>query len=310
MRYLDTLKKIVVLSVAVLSVSIIYTSNTKAANEGVLQQIANNTFGTMSTAQKILQLLIQNSADSMGSAEADDGKNGSYSFTLANMAKFKKFGEDFVNSQTAQDDSQVQVFADLLGVDRNQLQPALSFIGAPILGQLPNANELAYASLLGKPPANKGQFNAYNYIKNASVFSFRRPIPDKGWQGKEDDKKKYKNYFEAITAIQSFNSYVLTQLKSDYEADKDPTMTGLRNDLVRQASSDGFIKQVAGQSMGKVMRQLLLFTSQNFVLNTQIQNSLRQLVAAQAMTNSLTILFNLPNENQLIRNAKGLPLGR
>lgn len=310
MRYVDTLKKIVVLSVAVISVSIIYTSNTKAADGGLLQQIADNTFGTMTTADKILKLLIQNSADSIGSNDPDDGKDGSYSFTLDNLGKFKQFGSDLANSQIKQDSSQVQVFADLLGIDISKLQPALSVQSAEILGQLPNANELAYASLLGHPPANKGAFTPYNYVKNASLFSYQRPIPDSGWQGKPEDKAKYVNYFNSITSIQSFNSYLLTQIQADYDADRDPTITGLRNDLVKQASDDAFIRQVAGQPMGKVFRQLLLFTAQNFVLNAQIQNSMRQLVAATAMQNSLIILFNMQNENQMIRNAKGLPLAR
>ncbi len=125
---------------------------------------------------------------------------------------------------------------------------------------------------------------------------------------KEDDKKKYFDYYKSLTAIQSFNNYILTRMKSDYEVEGDPRTNSLRNQLVRVASARNFQEEIASKSSGKIMRWLLLFTAQNYVLNTQIQQSLRQLVIAQAMNNSLMILFNTPNENQLIRNAKGLPL--
>jgi len=172
-----------------------------------------------------------------------------------------------------------------------------------------NANEMAYASLLGKPPVQNVQFNNLNYVENAAGFAFQRPIPGTGWQGKKEDQSRYIAYFQTITPIQSFNSYLLYQMKADFDADNNPTMNVLRSTLISTVANKTYIAQIAGESMGKVFRQLLLFTAQNFVLNAEIQQNLRQLVAAQAMTNSLLILFNQPTENQLIRNAMGKSLG-
>jgi len=323
MRYLDTLKKILVLGFAALSVSIFYVSNINAQGGGVLQEIASNTLGTMNDAGQILtytaqivQLLTQQTSDGLGNNDADN--NPIFSYIGSTMQSYSQFDSDFATSQSNQDTSQQQVFADLLGVSTNQftgplgttpqIQQTLATVNSNMNTKL-NANEMAYASLLGKPPVQNVQFNNLNYVENAAGFAFQRPIPGTGWQGKKEDQSRYIAYFQTITPIQSFNSYLLYQMKADFDADNNPTMNVLRSTLISTVANKTYIAQIAGESMGKVFRQLLLFTAQNFVLNAEIQQNLRQLVAAQAMTNSLLILFNQPTENQLIRNAMGKPLG-
>jgi hypothetical protein len=305
MRFVDTLKKMLVLMVAATAITVVYLPNSAAATlvEILLQQISNNTYSTMQTADKIYQLMVQD-----GSNEADDGKNGP-SFIANNIEKFRVLGEYFARSQELQDDNQTQVFADMLGVSPSTF--TFNDEGTnPALRKLKNPNEIAYATMLGAKPVNGGSSDPYNYLKYVGLFYIPRPMPDPAWQGKEDDKKRYFEYYKSLTAIQSFNNYLLTRMKTDLEVEGNPRTNPLRNELIRVASARNFQEQVASKSSGKIMRWLLLFTAQNYVLNTQIQQSLRQMVQAQAMSNSLMILFNTPNENQLIRNAKGLPLGQ
>lgn len=306
---LNQLKKIFVLVFAAFAVSIAYVSNTPAQG-GLLQQIANNTYGTVATAQQILSLLQQDTANSIGNSEADDGKNGTYSLIIKNFGFVFSLAQDFMNSQKAQEDYQSQAFADLIGFGNNPgalKQP----IGNPVLAKLPNANELAYGSLIGQPPVANGAYDLRNYLNNVSVMNIGRPIPDPVWQGKDDEKKKYINYYNTITSIQSLNAFLLTQLKTDYEVDKNPTISGLERTLLNEFSDQqNFLKQIASQNMGKVYRQMLFIQAANFLLNIQIQRGIRQLVAATAAQNSLMILFNIPSENQLVRNAKGLQIGQ
>ncbi len=305
---LNHLKKIFILVFAAFAVSIAYVSNSPA-QAGLLQQIADNTFGTMGAAQQILSLMQQNTADSIGSNEPDDGRNGTYSFILSNFGYLFSLAQDFMNSQKGQEDYQKQAFADLIGFGDNPGALGLP-IANPVLAKLPNANDLAYGTLLGQPPVNGGSFDLRHYLNNVSAMNINRPLPDPVWQGKDDDKKKYINYYNTITSIQSLNAFLLTQIKTDYEVDKNPMISGLEKTLLTQFSDqDNFLKAIASEKMGKVYRQMLFIQAANFILNIEMQRNIRQLVAATAAQNSLMILFNVPNENQLIRNAKGLQTG-
>lgn len=304
---LHTLKKLFVLVFAAFAVSVVYVANSPAQTT-LLQQIADNTYNTLSAVQQILSLVQQETTRSLDSSAPDDGKNGTYSFIMNNFATLYSLSQDFANSQTGQDNFQTPLFADLIGFGSNPAALSAPYAN-PVLAKLPNANDLAYSTLLGKPPVANGPFDFHHYITNVSIMNIQRPIPDPIWQGKDDDKKKYANYYNSVTSIQSLNGYLLTQLKSDIEADQNPGISGLQQTLLQQVGDQNFMKQVAGESIGKVYRQILFFEAANFILNTQIQRGVRQLVAATAAQNSLMILFNIPNENQLIRNAKGLQIG-
>lgn len=305
---LNHLKKIFVLAFAAFAVSIAYVANAPA-QASLLQQIANNTFGTMGAAQQILSLLQADTANSLGNSSPDDGKNGEYSLIIQNFGYIYSLAQDFLNSQKGQEDGQRDAFANLIGFGDNPGALGVP-IKNPVLAKLPNANELAYGTLIGQPPVNGGGYDLRNYLNNIAVMNINRPLPDPVWQGKDDDKKKYINYYNTVTSLQSLNTFLLTQIKTDYEADKSPMISGLEKTLLTQFSDpNNFLKNIASQNMGKVYRQMLFIQAANFILNIEMQRNIRQLVAATAAQNSLMILFNIPNENQMIRNAKGLQVG-
>lgn len=309
MSHIETLKKIAVLIVAALCVTLVYVKDTLADNsEGYLYWIMQFTNQTANSVQNLYNLTYQNTVGSESMNGKDDGSDGTQSKFAQTQDLFYRFGKGYVDSRNLQNDKGEvkRLFADQLGVSAGDLGVD-GLMNGKILNALPNANEYAYSTTLGIPPVSGGGTDVYNYVKNAAGFNIVHPVPDKSWQGKDADIDTYKRYFYTITAIQSFNSYILNQIQTDARANKDST--SLQNQLVAMASDNNWLAQVASQSMGKVYRQILLFESQNYVINTQIQQYQRQLLEAQAMTNSLLILFNQQNESQLVRRAKGLGAG-
>lgn len=315
MRYIDQMKKIFVLMVAALSVTIVSVTNSGAAMvvtldgtaQNYLYLIAQYTNGTMVAVQNLPTYFHGYLEMANGLMAQDDGKDGNPSIIMNTQSDFATLGVGTVMSDKTQNSSalQTQIFADLLGVKVSDFQGK----DPKIKQSFPDisVNDLAYGSMIGAKPLQNDGNNPYNYVKNAALFNMPHAIPDSSWQGRQEDIEKYQNYFYSIAAIQSFNSYVLSQMASD--ATNNAGAIAHQEALVTQATNSGWIAQIATEEIGKVLRQILLFESQNFVMNMQIMKYTRTLAMNQAMTNSLLILFNQLQENQMVRNAKGLPAG-
>lgn len=177
---------------------------------------------------------------------------------------------------------------------------------------LPFVNDLTYSTLMEQPylspdprQANDKNVNpTYNYLKNAAGLTINHPLPNTGWAGTSDKKQEYINYYSTISAVQTFNGYLLAQLYTNNQLSKSQTS------LIEQASSSDWFTQVATEDIGIVLRQLLMYNSQVFVMLTQLLQAQRQQLAAQAMSNTMLILNNQNNETMLIKGAQGtLPPG-
>ena len=292
MRYIDHLKKMFVLVVAALSISIVQLGPASAAtaSEYYLYYITQYTY-------QILQI-IQNPANFAGLAVSwMQQDTGDSSITTQAQQNLATTGWSFTKSQLIIKQMQKKVMADILG------KPASVFSGdpAPIVLDIPDINEISFSSLIGEPPVEKRSVDFYGYVKNAAGFNTIHPIPDSSWEGNDDAKLKYRNYFNTIISVESFSAYILSQLAINSLLKVNET----RDQLVNTVSSSGFIAQIATEELGRVFRQILLFESQNFVLNAQIQKRLDEMVSAQAMTNTLLIKLNEGNEFNLLRAAKG-----
>lgn len=304
MRYVNYLKKIFVLLFAALSVSIVHISNSGAASasETYLYYIMQYTHGTMTAVQNLPQYFRGFAELGIAFMAQDSGDSSIISQT---QSKFAELGQGSTQSREMQNDPafQQQIMANLLGEEVS----AFKGRDPQILSRLPRVNDLAYSTMIGAPPVPNAEKDAYEYVKNVAGFNFIRPILSKAWQGDKEAKAKYAKYFDTVTAITSFNAYVMSSLKTD--ADKNPNQTKLQNELMNSVSGSAWLAQVATEEIGKVLRQILLFESQNYVLYSKMQQTQRDMLVAQAMTNSLLMLFNQVQENQLVRNAKGLPAG-
>lgn len=292
MKYLDQLKKAFVLAVAALCISIVYVGPSSAwsLSEWYLQQIANNTYNMLQ--------IMQNSGNLAGLAvswlQQDTGDD---SITSQAQQGLAMSGVMAVMSQTMIKAQQKQIIADIM--DR----PISDFEGkdAKILADVPNVNEISFSSLIGVPPVASKPVDFYGYVKNASAFNSARPLPDSSWESDDDAKLMYKNYFDTVTAIESFNAYVISQLATDSILKTNEN----REKLLTFATSSDFFAKIATEELGRVLRQILLFTSQSFVVNAQIQKNLQEMVAAQAMTNTMLIKLNELNEKNILDSAKG-----
>jgi hypothetical protein len=302
MRYVNYLKKIFVLLFAALSISIVHMSNSGAASlsETYLLKIMEYTQGTMMAVENLPQYL-RDFAELSTSLMAQD--TGETSIISIAQAKFAELGQGSSQSREALNDPayQQQVMADLLG------ESVSAFKGKDpsILSRLPNVNNLAYSTLVGAAPLPNASKNPYEYVKNVAGFNFVRPPLNASWQGSDEAKAYYAKFFDTATAITSFNAYVMSSLKTD--AEKNPNQAKLQEELMSTVSSSDWLAQVATEEIGKVLRQILLFEAQNYVLNLKMQQNQREVLVAHAMTNSLLILMNQINEIQLLRRAKGLP---
>lgn len=172
------------------------------------------------------------------------------------------------------------------------------------------ANDLAYQTLLGipvwpsDPRIEKGQPNnidsAYNYIKYAAGLNMPHTIPGNNWTGNTTDQKNYYGYYTAISAVATYNAYVLSQLYTDSK-NGIPTTEAT---LIQQASDPTqWFAQIAGESIGIVLRQILMYNSQMYILLFQILQTEKQQLATQAMTNTLLMIQGKTSEAVLLRRA-------
>lgn len=156
-----------------------------------------------------------------------------------------------------------------------------------------NENDLSYMSVLGqlaKQPSNPydtknaAETSARNFISNASGTGFVFPQADSRWPD-SIAKQRYQNFFYTLAAIQSYDSYIISSLYNPTEKDK------LASDLVDRASSSDWFEQVKNESLGAVLRHILMYDSQIYVQLNRLVKLQQQQMATIGMTNTLLIMM-------------------
>jgi hypothetical protein len=171
------------------------------------------------------------------------------------------------------------------------------------------ANDLVYSSLFGIPytketrmqQGSKNLVNpALNYAVNASGMNMYHMIPGNSWQGTTNAQIKYQSFYNTVMAATSFNSAVLSRLMLDTKQ-----FTDLQNSLAAQASDDGWFAQVAAENIGRVLREILLYQSQSFLLLTEMVKLQKETLTAQIVNTATLIAVNQTNESLMLSNAQG-----
>lgn len=259
--------------------------------EGYLKQIADNTYGTLQKINDFVNSWLQKDDTSATS------QMQTYFGTLGNLILKQLDLDSELNLQLA---------ADLFNQPINNFKATAN--GAPtVLQTIPNVNDLVYSSILGKPlipSAAKNANPAYNYLKNASAMTIQHVVPGLTWQGDIEAQNRYQSYYNTIMSIESFNAYALSGPYTEGQGGNSFTVTQAQ--LIKQASDSKWLAEVAQQELGKVFRQILMFSSQSYVLLSQIVQMQKQLLTATVMTNSLLILANQTGENLLVSKAQGV----
>lgn len=229
--------------------------------------------------------------------------------TASLQSGFANLENVVANGQTAKNTIQANLVKDFLAASQITMsangQTSVQYLGV---------NDIIFQSLLADPknmglPINVGSVKedsntiAYHYVKNASGIMINHIIPKPTWDSSDPGPKgQYTNYYNAVNAVQTFNGYVLSQLYADSLSNNQ--LTKEQNALMQQASdSSNWFAKVASENIGVVLRQILMYNSQEYVLMVQLLQTQRQQLAEQAMSNTLLIIGNKFTESQLLTNA-------
>ncbi len=173
---------------------------------------------------------------------------------------------------------------------------------------LPSANDVTYQTVLGTKffnpdPRDTGTGtptdSIYNYLKNASGGAIVHMIPSSSWNGTANDQAKYSAFYNTTTAVETYNAYVMSELASDALAG----VPANQKTLTDMANGSNLFTQIASEGLGVVLRQILMFESQSFVVLTQMLQTQKQLLETQAMTNTLLMNSGVTSEGLLLRKA-------
>ena len=195
-----------------------------------------------------------------------------------------------------------------LGQQIDQQQVNAIVLNNATSSTLPNANDLVYSTLLGKPyfatdPRNGFLNAAFNYAMHASAADHSHVLPSSTFAGAQTDQAVYARYVYTALAAQSFSAYVL----SNHALSEVTTVNPALKELLTQATDPDATAAVATEDIGLVVRQLLLVERQNLVLLSQLLQTEKQLLTAQAITNALLVSTASEVESQLLRKAEAVP---
>lgn len=300
MRFSNSLKKLLVASGIAIPLCFLNIANLRAASPDYLALIAQNTSAILSKVNNIPAYINSMLTFALNLQTVDSSDE------TANMqANFDVLGQIFSQNISQQNALQQQIMADIVNKSVSDFNSPAEH--PPILDALPNVNDISYASLMGAKPVLKGSFTPYNYIKAASGANFKHFMPRPDWSNPNaanNYQPAYFQYYNTVTAVESFGAYALSNLV--VESQNNNQTTSLQNALTTQASNSNWTKKVASETVGEVLRQILLFQSQTYVLLTQLVQTQKQLLTASIMTNSLLIANNRMNEIYITSKAQGV----
>lgn len=291
------IKKLIALVTAAITISLLCFSPLRAQTsqtaEQYLAQIADNTYNILKAVNDVPVYLASLPAFLASWLAPDESKT-----TPQLQTDLANYGNRIVQDINVQNSLQPQLLAELFGQEVTRKN-------------MPNANDMVYSTLLGipyfdpdprnpagaKPTANP----PYNYIKNASGMLLSHTMPQIGWTGKSEDQLKYLNFYNTVMSVESFNAYALSGLYAEYV--NGGSLTPLQSSLITKASNSDWFVEISSEPLGVVLRQILLYQSQIFMLMTQLIHTEKQLLTTQVMSNSLLILMNQTNEQMLLQKA-------
>ncbi len=168
-----------------------------------------------------------------------------------------------------------------------------------------NQTDLNFNTFLSQQqPAQQGQAPTpptSNYLSYASGASLVYTQGSPQWNPSSFGKQ-YTSLYNTVTAVASYNAYILGSLNNQQDQDTQ------RTSLITQATGTQWFSDIGSEYLGLVLRQLLMYTSQIYVQLTTMIKIQQQQLAAQAMTNTLLLInANYGVGNTLTLQAKNAP---
>ncbi|MDR3478344.1 MAG: hypothetical protein P4M14_09970 [Gammaproteobacteria bacterium] len=301
------MKKIIVLTASALAMTVMNIPIARADDSSLLQQIATNTYNTYVSVNNIPTYLESLSSLAKAFSDTDDSTT-----TATVQGQLASYTSQSLQSLTAQNAVTKDTKTNATPI---QLQLVTDMFGGDVTTtSVPNANDLTYQSLLGmkyfspdprSTGANPTSVDSnYNYIKYAAGLKLFHAVPVASWKGSDGAKQSYANIYDTIMAIESFNAYTLSQLYTDNANNGALSKTQVA--LLTQASNSDWFSTIASEKIGFVLREILMYNTQMYVLMSQLLTIEKQLLASQAMTNTLLISLNQTNEDLAVKKAIGV----
>jgi hypothetical protein len=264
------------------------TTSTTSNAENYLQQISTYTYGTLTQINNLPIYLRQLTILVLSWLAPDDS-----AATAALQGSFTTLTNAAVQNAVTRASIQPQLLSDFFK-NTTQLPPY-------------NANDLTYQTLLGNlyinPDRRKNVDPSYHYLVNAAGLNVKHLVPG-NWSGDGNIfPLMYSNYINTVSAVQTFNGYILSEAYANSKNNGQLKQT--QDQLVQQASSSDWFTQIAAENLGIVLRQILLYNSQTYILLTRLLETQKQILTAQTMTNALLIVVNQPTEDILYKKASG-----
>lgn len=305
MQFPHKIKKFILLAGGVALLSFLSLTNARAADAdpsiALLTAIKENTANTLVAVSGIPDFILKVATPYMSSWTDPDAEKDSLAPEM--QVNFVAIGNEMVANMDTQNAKQLDLTAEMLGLSTSDFS-AVGDAKPAVMGTVPQVNKLAFATMLGTPPLAKGAETAYDYLKTAAGFSIKHETPSASWGGSQPAKDRYTGLFNTLYAVKSYDAYVLSGLWA--ELTNKNSLTASQKALVTQASSSDWLQQVAAEKIGIVLRQILMFVSQSYVLQTQSLQIQKQQLAATAMTNTLLIANSYTVELQMKGRAKGV----
>jgi hypothetical protein len=265
------------------------------AGQGLLAQIAQYTNGTLTAVTSTTNPVVTAIVTALTNLTSPDMATNPASPTPNLQSSFTTYASSSAASQAAQ-----------LTVQQTALTPVVANFTTT---SVPNANDLAFASLLGTPtpifnPDPRASASSIdsgmNYLAFAAGLLIPHAVPTSTWKGALPYQTAYIRYFGTVTAVETYNAYVLSQL---YEDAKNGVSTA-QTTLVNQASDPAnWFAIITNESIGAVLRQMLMYQSQSYIVLTQILQTQKMILAGTAMSNTTAMLAGMANEQMLVSKA-------
>ncbi len=168
--------------------------------------------------------------------------------------------------------------------------------------------EMDYATLLtldetspDKEKLNKQKLDAQAFIKNVSGINIFHPgLVSNDMEG--EPYKKYITFINSIKSVSNYNAYILNTQFADLK--NNMALSQTQTELKKKASGNDWVNHINTEvSLGVILRQLLLFNSQMYVIMADLLITQKQLLATTAMTNTLLVAISGDYEKTLLNAA-------
>lgn len=326
------LKKISVLFFAVLAIGIANISSLRAQGDCNCQT-AENTKGILATINtfpdiygKMVAMLLKLTQADNGEAKDENGEKVE-SPTPKLIEKFTTYDTAIMSMGKSTDDKNsaaMKQFEKTAFVDANPDAVAKDASGQPIIdpktGQPKiedykgiNKDELSYSNVVKKAEqgedAAKREKQVLSYITTVSGLNLYHKTQG-DFRGGKQEAEAYKRFVNTMLAAETYNSYMLAQMYTKYQQKDALDEAGeAQKQLVEQAKDSDWFTKVGSEPISFVIRQLLLYTSQLLVVQSQMitiqQKNHQEMMISQGVSNTLLMLIGQYSENQLLRSATG-----